>query len=285
MIFKSVAIVGLGLIGGSLASALKKFGVAKEVLGLDVSRDVVDYALSKGVIDKGFLSLDKAEIDSEFVVIATHVDKIAEAVKDILPYLNEGTVITDVGSVKSVIVHQVEGIIVKKVYFVGSHPIAGTENSGVKFSDPNLFKDRKVVITPSSNTNTSALEKVKELWESVGGNVVELDPETHDLIFAYVSHLPHAVAYSLINSVGKVEQIENIFDYSGGGLKDYTRVAASSPEMWRSIFLQNKDSVLNAIDSLKISIQELEDAIRSDDESKLINLLRTAQGLKKSDTN
>lgn len=282
MTFKSVSIIGLGLIGGSLATALKTFKVAEEVVGFDIDSEVVNYAIRNNVVDKGVVVSDELEIDSEIVVVATYVDQLVDTIRAIIPSLKKGTVITDVGSVKARVVNQFDIIFDGEIYFVGSHPIAGTENSGLKFSDPNLFKDKKTVVTPSPNTDLSALEKVIGFWESVGSSVIQLDPDTHDLIFAYVSHLPHVVAYSLMNSLSSVDGIENIVSYSGGGLRDYTRIAASSPEMWVPILSQNKESVLKAIKGLKVNLSEIEDAIESDDQQRLVGLLKAAQELKKS---
>ena len=283
MVFRSVSIIGLGLIGGSIATALKSFGTAQEVVGIDIDSEVVDYAIKNNVVDKGFLPSDDLQIDSEMVVVATYVDQIADTIRTVIPHLKEGTVITDVGSVKSKIVNQFDIIFDKDIYFVGSHPIAGTEHSGVKFSDPNLFKDKKTVVTPSPNTDLLALEKVIGFWESIGSSVIQVDPATHDLIFAYVSHLPHVIAYTLMNCVSKVDGVENIIEYSGGGLRDYTRIAASSPEMWTSIFSQNRESILKAIEGLRINLNEMEEAIKSGDKHKLLSLLVTANELKKSE--
>ena len=279
MKYKSVTVIGLGLIGGSVCRAIKKFEASEVVTGIDKSSEVIEFALKNGIVDKAGTELDKA-IDSEVVVIATYVDRISDTVEKIIPNLKKGCLITDVGSVKSSIVNRVESIIPDDIYFIGSHPIAGNESSGIENSDPDLFKDKIVVVTPTGNSNDELLSKTKSFWESIGGRVLSLDPGTHDRVFAYVSHLPHAVAYSLVNAVGSTDFVDNILSYSGGGLKDYTRIAASSPEMWKTIFIENKEPVLESIKTFKENLEKTESAIKNDDLNELMNILKQAQKLK-----
>ena len=279
MKYGCVAVAGLGLIGGSVCRAIKKSGVSEVIFGIDTDKETLEFALKNRIIDRGSTELDKV-VDPEFVVVATYVEIIPETVEKIIPQLSKGCVITDVGSVKSNIVSKVEGIIPENIYFVGSHPVAGTESSGIECSDAEIFSGKKVIVTPTERTAGHALDEVGSFWESIGCGVISLDPKTHDKVFAYVSHLPHAVAYSLINAVGSANVVDDIFSYSGGGLKDYTRIAASSPGMWKTIFLENKDSILESIKVFKGNLEKAESAIRNENLNELTDILEQAQKLK-----
>ncbi|MGI9533614.1 MAG: prephenate dehydrogenase [Thermodesulfobacteriota bacterium] len=282
MKFNSVTVIGLGLIGGSICRAIKEYRASTEVIGIDADKEVLDFAVNNGIIDRGSSDYDIA-IDSEIVVIATYVDTIPETFEKIVPSLNKGTVVTDTGSVKSNLVNKIDGLLNANVHFVGSHPIAGTQFSGIKSSDAELFKGKDIVITPTEKSKEAAIKSVTAFWGSLGGRVINLDPATHDKIFAYVSHLPHVVAYSLINSVASSNIADDIFNFSGGGLKDYTRIAASSPEMWKTIFMENKDSILESIEKFKKNIEKAESAIKNEDLNELNNILEHAQKLKLSE--
>jgi len=272
----NISIIGLGLIGGSLCRVFKSSDEVSNVVGVDTDATVVNYAKDNGFVDQATCSLAKGVEEAELVVICTYVDSIAEIASELYDIVPEGCVITDVGSVKEDIVRRIDDTIGENIFFVGGHPIAGTENSGIQHAYPELFRGKNIYLTPSDNTDRTALEKVTEMWEKAGGTVSEIPPFVHDRIFAMVSHLPHVVAYSLINCVGSVKDIENIFQYSGGGLKDYTRIASSSPAMWKEIFGMNRKNVLDAIKSFRISMQEIENAIESGDSGKLLELLESA---------
>jgi len=281
MSVNKITVIGLGLIGGSLCRAIKKYGAANEIIGFDMDAGVRSYAEQNGIVDSCLENL-KQNNDSQLVIVATYVDKISETVKEILPYLEKGCVITDVGSVKTPVMKSVESFINNDFHFVGSHPIAGSEKSGIKNSDPDLFNGSNTIVTPTDKSSKESIEKVSTFWSAVGSNVLIMNPELHDNIFAYVSHLPHVVAYTLINTVSSSD-IENIFSFSGGGLKDYTRIAYSSPEMWKTIFMQNKNSVLESIKNFKKNLELIESAIEGDDLNKLQNLLENAQKNKSSE--
>ncbi|MGH7892487.1 MAG: prephenate dehydrogenase, partial [Thermodesulfobacteriota bacterium] len=187
--FKKIAIVGLGLIGGSLAWSLKKSGRIGNVTGIDIDGDSIDFAVSEKLIDEGYTSLRGGISDAGIIVIATNVGQIVKTAKAIIPLAGKGAVITDVGSVKGRIVRDIEKILPAHLRFVGGHPIAGTENSGVRSGDPDLFKDKRFIITPTSKTDPKAIKKVASLWKTAGAEIHEMDPESHDRIFGFVSHL------------------------------------------------------------------------------------------------
>lgn len=281
MQFNKITIVGLGLIGGSLASALKESNQVGIVVGIDTDEDSIKYALDNGVVDEDASEINEVIFDSDIIVISTYVGIIEDTAKSVFEIATDKTIITDVGSVKSSVVSGIENDLPENLQFVGGHPIAGTENSGIKSADSTLFKHRRCILTPTEKTDLNAKNKVRSMWELVGSQVYEMDPETHDHIFGIVSHLPHVVAYSLMNTVLNAQDSEQLLDFAGGGLKDYTRVAASSPEMWAEIFKANKFQLLKAISEFKTSIEDIEDSIKKDDFESLKKLLEKAASVKR----
>jgi len=271
LLCERMAIVGVGLIGGSLAQAVKQHKAVGEVLGIGRDARRLEEAKRRGIIDAYADRIDATLGGAELVVVATPVGIIVDLIKEMVPFLNKGTIITDAGSVKAAIVKQAEKCVPDTLYFVGSHPIAGTENSGFESSFPSLYNDRKCIVTPVANTNREALEKVKQLWSLAGANVVCMDCEEHDRIFAAVSHLPHLVAYSMVNCLLTIDGFEeNIFSFSAGGFKDFSRIAASHPEMWKDIVLMNKEKLLPALTVFQNYVSELKAAIERDDAGKLL---------------
>jgi prephenate dehydrogenase len=271
LLFKQMAVVGVGLIGGSLAQAVKQRKAVGEILGIGRDAQRLARARERGIIDAFAARIDETLGGADLVVVATPVGIIVDLIKEMVPFLKKGAIITDAGSVKTAIVKEAETCVPDTLHFVGSHPIAGTENSGFESSFPSLFNDRKCIITPVAGTDPGALEKVKALWSLVGANVVCMDCEEHDRIFAAVSHLPHLVAYSMVNCLLTIDGFEeNIFSYSAGGFKDFSRIAASHPEMWKDIVLMNKDKVLPALAVFQRYVSELKDAIERDDADKLL---------------
>jgi len=283
MQFEKITIIGLGLIGGSLAWALKESNKVETVVGIDPDKESLKYALDKGIIDKGSSTISDGVPGAGIIVVSTHVGIIEDTAKSILPFATEGSIITDAGSVKSSIVKGIEPKLPENIHFIGGHPIAGTENSGVKSADFKLFNGRRCILTPTEKTASEAIRKITLMWQSVGSEVHEMDAENHDHIFGTVSHLPHLIAYSLMNTVLSAPDSEKLLEFAGGGLKDYTRVAASSPEMWVEIFKANKSHLLDSISMFKNSLGEIEDAIKSEDfdtlEKKLDKVAKTKRTL------
>ena len=282
MNFSKITIIGLGLIGGSLAWALKKSGRVGEVFGVDLDEKAIDYAVREGVIDEGSKDIEKGVSQSELTVIATYVGSVSKVAKSIISLVSKGTIITDVGSVKGKIVQETEEFLPSHVHFVGGHPIAGTECSGVWASDPRLFNGKRCILTPTLKTHPEALAKVKSLWESVGARVFTMDAETHDRVFSFVSHLPHVVAYALVNSVASQRILNNMLDFAGGGLRDYTRIGASSPEMWSDIFLMNRENVLESIREFKKSLERIEELVAGENLIELREELNRAVRIKQN---
>lgn len=280
MSFSKITIIGLGLIGGSLAWGLKKSGHVGEVFGVDTDEKAIDYAIGEGIIDGGSKEIKKGVDHSQVVIIAAHVGLIPRLVKSVFSIASAGTVITDVGSVKGRIVEEVERSLPSHLYFVGGHPIAGTERSGVWAADLKLFYGKRCILTPTSKTNPKALESVKNIWQSVGAHVFTMDVETHDRVFGFVSHLPHIVAYALINAVASIKEPDNILDFAGGGLRDYTRIGVSSPDMWSDIFLGNRENTLEAVREFKRVLERIEDLIKAENADGLKEELRKAVEVK-----
>ena len=280
MTFEKVAVVGLGLIGGSLAAALRDSGEVGEVFGVEKDSESLRFALENGIADTGSSEIGLGISGSEIVVVATYVDTIARVAEEVSGVVSPGTVVCDTGSVKAPAVREMEKG-PRNIRFVGAHPIAGKETSGVRESDPGLFSGKKCVVTPVQSTCPEALSMVKTLFSLAGSEIVEMDPESHDEIFSLVSHLPHAVAYSLVSAVTSSGGERNLFDFSGGGLADFTRVSESSPEMWAGIFIENRDAVLGAIRSFAGRLGEIEKAIASGNVEHLETLLRDARDSKR----
>ncbi|WP_456456300.1 prephenate dehydrogenase [Thermovibrio sp.] len=264
--FKRVCVVGLGLIGGSFALNLKQKGFSGKILAVDVNSEAVKKGKELGIVDEG--GTDYSLIKGcDLVVIATPVGVYREVLEGMLPFLSKGVVVSDLGSVKGKLVYLCEELLKGRAPFVGGHPIAGTEKSGVENSVENLFDGAKFIVTPTENTDKKALKKVKELWESLGSEVIEMDPYHHDKVFAAVSHLPHVVAYSIVSAIGELSKDvgENLFDFTGGGFRDFTRIAMSDPIMWRDICIANKDNLLFSIKRFKESLSKVEELLEKED--------------------
>ncbi len=282
ILFERMAIVGVGLIGGSLAKAVKEKKLVGEVLGVGRSEERLESARKLGIIDRYSGRINDILGEADLVVVAGPVGVIVDLIREMIPFLKKGTIITDVGSVKKKIVEEVEAFIPGSLYFVGGHPIAGTENSGFEASLSTLFEGRKCIITPVSTTDSHALERVKELWTQVGSIVACMDSEEHDEVFAAVSHLPHIVAYSMVNSLLNAKGFEkNIFSFSAGGFKDFTRIAASDPVMWKDIALMNKDKLLSAIKLFQEYLEELKEAIEREDGERLLSEFQKSREFKR----
>ena len=261
--FNKITIIGVGLIGGSLAISLKEAGACATVVGVGRGIENLKTAKRLGIIDSYTTDVKEGVKDSDFVVVGVPVLSIAKVIKTAAPYFKKGAIVTDVGSVKEAVVRDVEPLMPESVFFVGGHPIAGTEHSGAEAAFSGLFKDRRCIMTPTSNTDNNALEKVKAMWELAGSEVVIMDAKAHDVILASVSHLPHVIAYSLVNTVADMEQkAGDVLKYSAGGFKDFTRIASSSPEMWRDICLMNKDAVLRLLDEFQKRLDEIKGHIK-----------------------
>lgn len=268
MIFNKIAIVGTGLIGGSLGLAIKKRGLAREVVGVSRRQKSITRALKLGVIDKGSRSLDVIE-GADLVVLAMPVGAILSSAPAIARHTGAGCIVTDVGSTKEQVVSSLTRIFPG---FVGSHPLAGSEKRGVSHSHPGLFNNSVCIVTPVAKTRAEAVRKVRKLWICVGARVVFLDPGKHDRALSLISHLPHVVAFSLMNAVPA-----RFLNLSPPSLREITRVAASDGELWSDIMYSNKKNILAAIGSFRRELLSIESAIKHAELRKLRRIFNAAK--------
>lgn len=267
-LFNKVAIVGTGLIGGSIALAIKRKRLAREIIGVSRHKKSLLLAKRKGAIDKGSQKLSIIK-DADLLILATPVKAIINLAPKIAGIVKKECIVTDVGSAKEEIVSVFEKIFPN---YVGSHPLAGSEKRSIANAHPDIFKGSLCILTPTENTNNKALKKIKVLWAKIGVKLVLLNPVIHDKILSFVSHLPHAVAFSLMGTMP-----QGYLKFASGGLKDTTRIVASDSELWSDIFLSNSKNVLEAIKSFRNNVSHLETALKKKDKKTLIHILREAQ--------
>jgi prephenate dehydrogenase len=280
--FNKVTIIGVGLIGGSLAKVMRTQRIAGEIHGAGRSRETLERAIKLGVIDHMGQSSSNAVEHADLVVLATPVGTFETIVREIAHHLKKGSVLTDVGSVKGDLVRTIEGLLPAGVHYVPSHPIAGREKHGVEAATDTLFQGAKCIITPTERTDVGALDAIRELWTAAGMNVVTMGPEQHDHIFAAVSHLPHAAAYAMVGTVAEFSAgAENYMAFSGAGFRDFTRIAASSPEMWRDICLLNGKNILEMIEHYQFALNKIRKAIKHSDGARLERIFSEASDLRK----
>ena len=277
-IIDRLAIVGCGLIGGSFARALRAAGAVNSVIGIGRSRPNLEHALSQGIIDEFCHSAAEGVRGAQVVFISVPVCTITSLVREIAGSLAPGCIVTDGGSVKSEIVRECEQLMPAGCFFVGGHPIAGTEHSGSAASFATLYNGKRCILTPTENTDAAAFDTVSRLWRAAGANVCSMEPGHHDRIFAEISHLPHAVAYALVHAVGTADvEGENVLSYSAGGFRDFTRIASSDPAMWRDIALMNRQALLKSIDGFSSSLAELRQRIDNGDSQGLVEFFTIAK--------
>jgi prephenate dehydrogenase len=253
-----LAVVGVGLIGGSLALALKEAGAVGSVVGIGRGLPNLETALRLGVVDSFTQNLVEGVVDADVVFLATPVRALGAVAAQAMPYLKPGAIITDGGSVKQAVIDAIEPHLREDIQFVPGHPIAGTENSGSEAAFASLYRQRRCILTPTARTSAAALERMSRMWQLVGSQVVVMDVEKHDRVLAAISHLPHMVAYALVNAVGAYDRYnENILEYSAGGFRDFTRIASSDPTMWRDIALTNRDALIEMMEQFETFFAEL----------------------------
>ena len=273
IMFRQVTIIGVGLLGGSLGLVLKEKGLAQSVIGVGRRRENLELAVQIGAIDGFATNPEEAVSQSDLIVLATPVDTYISQVKKWGNSLVPGTIVSDVGSVKGDLVFEMESLLSGSSFFVGAHPIAGKEKSGVTHASSNLFQGARCVVTPTPQTNPEAREKICRLWEATGSRVLSMDPILHDWVLGAVSHLPHIAAFSLMHTLQALQSRTadgvGLLDFSGGGLRDTTRIAASSPEMWRDICLANRDNLVEMIDQYIQQLQTFKGLVKDQDASGL----------------
>lgn len=260
-----LAVLGLGLIGGSFARALRAAGAVAGIDGYDPDERQRRLAVDLGVVDRAPNSAAEAVRAADVVVLAVPVLRTAEALQAILPALKPGAVVTDVGSTKQSVLADVERVSgALPGWFVAGHPIAGTEKSGVAASNADLFRNKRLILTPHAQQDATAIAAVRALWEAAGARVVEMDASRHDAIFAATSHLPHVLAYAFVDMLSRQDGEAEIFANAGGGFRDFTRIASSSPEMWHDIVRANRASVAGLLEQQIAELQTLLDLMRAE---------------------
>lgn len=273
-----LTIIGVGLIGGSLARALKQAGVCQEIVGGGRDATQLEKAVALGVIDRYELDPCVAVQDADVVVLAVPVGATAEVLRKIGPALTPQTVLTDVGSVKQCVIEDARAVFGEiPANFVPGHPIAGTEQSGVEASFAELFQQRRVVLTPLAHTRAEAVQQVRALWEQAGAEVIEMDAARHDAVLAATSHLPHLLAYTLVDTLARTDNNADIFRFAAGGFRDFTRIAASDPVMWRDICLANRSALLNVLEDFGADLEQLRKAIGAGDGARILEVFTRAK--------
>ncbi len=280
---KSIAVVGVGLIGGSFAMAMRRAALTASVVGYDRDPGALQRAAELGVIDRAADSVSDAVRGSELVMVAVPVRAIGRVLHDVSLALDEDAVVTDAGSTKGEVVRVARGELRERFpRFVPGHPIAGRETSGVDSANVDLFRGARVVLTPESETAPQAVALVKSLWESMGARVSTTAADDHDRVFAAVSHLPHLLSFALVNEIASRDDSAELLDFAAGGFRDFTRIAASSPEMWRDIVLQNRDALLAELDRYGARLAVFRELIEKGEGAGLERLMAEARATRLS---
>lgn len=276
-----LVVIGIGLIGGSLALGLRKSGVCKEIIGIAHRQSICDQALSLGVVDRAYLSIDavSAELSAgDVIFIAVPTLAVEQVLQQVQSCVSPQVTITDGASVKGSVIQSVKGVYGElPPQFVAGHPIAGSEKSGVTAGDANLYVDHRVILTPTPETGTEHLERASRMWQSVGAEVLYMPVNEHDDVLAATSHLPHIIAYSLVDTLAHDSENENIFRYAAGGFRDFTRIASSNPVMWHDIMKANRGSILDSLDLFSENLSRLRSAIAEGDSEQMLGVFTRAK--------
>ncbi len=276
----TVCIIGVGLIGGSVARAARQRGICNNIIAYGREQDTgyLQHAVKLGVIDAFYTDIEQATGNADLVVIATPVGAVETLFAQLKPVWNPQTVYTDVGSTKVSVVNAA-----RKVFgqvpenFVPAHPIAGAENSGVEAGKADLFAGKRVILTPLAENTESAVDTVRQFWQSLGANVGEMDIVHHDKVLATTSHLPHILAFALVDLLGRKDEQEEIFEYAAGGFKDFTRIASSDPTMWQDICLANKEEIIPLIQQLQAELGKIERLLAEEKGRQLFDIFAYAR--------
>lgn len=256
MFFPKTAILGVGLLGASFSLAIKNEGICSYVTGFGRSRENLERAKNMGIIDAVAPDPASACSDADLVVLAAPAGAFVELIKQASPVFKKGVIVTDVGSVKGDLVHELEGLMPPGVHFIGSHPIAGSDRSGIDSAQADLFRNALCIVTPTELSDPAALKNVKDLWSSLGSRVLTMEPALHDRVYAAVSHLPHLIAFAMVNTVSDIDK--SYLSFCGQGFRDLTRIAASSPDIWADIALLNRQNLIEMIAVFRKNLNRME---------------------------
>lgn len=282
--FSRVALIGVGLIGSSLAHAMRRGGLAGHIAGHARSAATRDIARNIGFCDSIHAEMTDTVRDADLVMLCLPVGALGTAMATIAPHLKRGAIVSDVGSVKAAVIRDCGPHVPDGVHFIPGHPIAGTEYSGPEAGFAELFDGRWCILTPIAGTDQTAVERLAEFWRGCGSRIEIMEPRHHDLVLAITSHLPHLIAYNIVGTAADLEQVtqSEVIKYSAGGFRDFTRIAASDPTMWRDVFLNNREAVLEMLQRFTEDLTALQRAIRWGDSEALFNLFARTRAIRRS---
>jgi len=273
-----LCVIGVGLIGGSLSLALKKTGYVKKVTGLGRSVTNLQKAEQLGIIDHYETDYGKAISHADMIFVAVPIGSMPEVFKKIEPHLKKHCIVTDGGSAKHTVIEMAaDAFGLKLNQFVPGHPIAGTEKSGAEAAFDSLYQKRRVIITPLEENAADDVSRVKDMWKQAGAEVDEMGARHHDLVLAGTSHLPHVLAFALVDCLNNVDDVDEIFKYAAGGFRDFTRIASSDPKMWRDICIHNSDAILAMMNNYQQDMNHLKSAIQNSDGDELLKIFNKAK--------
>ena len=283
IIFKKVAFIGMGLIASSMARSMRELGIVDKIVTAVRSEETMRVSLELGLVNEAYNNISQAVTNADLVVIAIPLGGYEDVFKELSRNLDSNAIITDVGSVKEITVDIAKKCLGSLDMFVPGHPIAGTEHSGPRSGFSELFHNRWTILTPSENTNKSAVEKIKNIWMLMGSSVDIMTPQHHDIVLAITSHLPHLIAYTIVGTATDLEEDlrQEVIKYSASGFRDFTRIAASDPVMWRDIFMSNKDATLSMLQRFSEDLTALQRAIRYDEGEKLEKLFARTRKIRR----
>ncbi|MGO4117153.1 prephenate/arogenate dehydrogenase family protein [Rhizobium ruizarguesonis] len=282
--FDRIALIGIGLIGSSLAYDIRRLGLAREIVVATRSPDTLKRAEELGLGDRYTTSSQDAVKDADLVIVSVPVGASESVAKEISESLKPGAIVTDVGSTKASVIAQMLPHMPADVHFIPGHPLAGTEKSGPDAGFPGLFEGRWCIFTPVADTDETALKRLRSFWEALGSKVDEMDAEHHDKVLAIVSHLPHIIAYNIVGTADDLETVteSEVIKYSASGFRDFTRLAASDPTMWRDVCLHNRDAILEMLARFSEDLAYLQRAIRWGEGDKIFELFTRTRAIRRS---
>ena len=284
VLFNHIALIGMGLIGSSLARVIRERGLANRITAIDVAQDVCKRVEALKIADHVTADIAAGVREADLVILCVPVGANEAVAKAMAASLKAGAIISDAGSVKAAVVKAVQPHLPPHVHFVPAHPVAGTEYSGPDAGFSTLFVERWCILTPPDNTAPAAIDALRAFWEAVGSKVEVMTPEHHDLVLAVTSHVPHLIAYNIVGTADDLETVTQgeVIKFSAGGFRDFTRIAASDPTMWRDVFLHNKEAVLEILGRFQEDLFALQRAIRWEDGDKLFDLFTRTRDIRRS---
>lgn len=281
--FERIALIGIGLIGSSISHATRRAGLARTIVGSAKTAATRETALKLGLVNAAYATATEAVKGADLVILCVPVGACGTVAAELGPNLAKGAILTDVGSVKGAIVRDVAPHVPKGVHFIPGHPIAGTEHSGPESGFAELFDNRWCILTPLPDSDAVAVEKLKTFWQKLGSNVETMDVDHHDMVLGITSHVPHLIAFNIVNTAAHLERVTNseVIKFSAGGFRDFTRIAASDPTMWRDVFLNNREAVLEMLGRFTEDLIHLQRAIRYGDGDEMFKLFSEARGIRR----